>query len=98
MLPLGLDTAAQGLYDAADQGFLGLDYPSLDPKPSGKTIVVYGASSSVGAQAILLATASGAKVVAVASEHNFDFCKSLGATEVRATTSTDISTCCSLQS
>lgn len=82
MLPLGLDTAATGLYDSHDKGFLGLDYPSLNPKPSGKTIVVYGGSSSVGAQTIMLATASGAKVIAVASEHNFDFCKSLGASEV----------------
>lgn len=83
MLPLGLDTAAQGLYDSRDKGFMGLEYPSLNPKPSGKTIVVYGGSSSVGAQAIMLATASGAKVVAVASEHNFEFCKGIGATEVR---------------
>lgn len=86
VLPLGFDTAATGLYDSTDKGFLGLEYPSLNPKPSGKTIVVYGASSSVGTQAIMLAAASGAKVVAVASEHNFDFCKSLGASEVRSLT------------
>ena len=82
VLPLALDTAAQGLYDSAEKGFLGLDYPSLNPKPSGKTIVVWGGSSSVGALTIQLAVASGAKVVAVASEHNFDFCKKCGASEV----------------
>lgn len=85
VLPLGFDTAATGLYDAKDKGCLALEYPSLNPKPSGKTIVVYGGSSSVGTQAIMLAVASGAKVVAVASEHNFDFCKSLGATAVQIT-------------
>lgn len=87
VLPLGFDTAATGLYDSTGKGCLGLEYPSLSPKPSGKTVVIYGASSSVGTQAIMLAVASGAKVVAVASEHNFELCKSLGASEVRSSTS-----------
>lgn len=82
VLPLGLDTAATGLYDSLDKGCLALVYPSLNPQPSGKTIVVYGGSSSVGTQAIMLAVASGAKVVAVASEHNFEYCRGVGASEV----------------
>ncbi|KAK4499172.1 hypothetical protein PRZ48_009685 [Zasmidium cellare] len=81
VLPLALDTAGHGLYDSQEKGFLGLDYPSLNPKPSGKTILVWGGSSSVGALAIQLATASGAKVISVASKHNLDFLKSLGAVE-----------------
>ncbi len=82
VLPLALDTAAVGLYSSASDGFLGLPMPSLEPRPSGKTIVVWGGSSSVGALVIQLSVASGAKVVAVASEHNHDFCKRIGATEV----------------
>lgn len=81
VIPLALDTAAHGLYDSKDKGFLGLDYPSLTPSPSGKTVLVWGGSSSVGALTVQLAVASGAKVVTVASKHNLDFVKSLGATE-----------------
>ena len=58
-----------------------MPYPSLNPQPLNKTILVWGGSSSVGALAIQLATASGAKVVAVASKHNHDFVKKLGAVE-----------------
>ncbi|KAK5111694.1 hypothetical protein LTR62_004800 [Meristemomyces frigidus] len=81
VLPLALDTAAVGLYSAHPAG-LALPQPSLHPQPSGKTVLVWGGSSSVGALAIQLAVASGAKVVATASKHNFDFCKSCGASEV----------------
>lgn len=49
------------------------------PTQSGKTLVVYGGSSSVGALTIQLAVASGAHVIAIASSHNHDFVKSLGA-------------------
>lgn len=79
VLPLAIDTAAHGLYDSRDKNYLGLQHPSLDPKPSGKTIFVWGGSSSVGALAIQLATASGAKVVTTASARNHDFVKKLGA-------------------
>lgn len=83
VLPLALDTAAVGLYSSASEGQgLGLPFPSLDPKPCGKTIVVWGGSSSVGAITIQLAAASGAKVITTASTHNADFCKKLGAAEV----------------
>lgn len=83
VLPLAVDTALVGLCSPAAEGKgLGLAFPSLTPKPSGKTIVVWGGSSSVGALAIQLATAAGAKVVAVASKANFDFCKRCGAVDV----------------
>ena len=81
VLPLALDTAAAGLYGSRKDGFMGLENPTLTPTQSGKTLVVYGASSSVGALVIQLAVASGVYVIAVASEHNHDFCKSLGASE-----------------
>jgi len=81
VLPLAVDTAALGLYDLREKGFIGLPYPSLSPTSLGKTILVWGGSSSVGALAIQLAVASGAKVVAVASSHNHELVKGLGASE-----------------
>ncbi|CAK4033628.1 Zinc-binding alcohol dehydrogenase domain-containing cipB [Lecanosticta acicola] len=81
VLPLAVDTAGHGLYDSREKGFMGLPHPSLEPKPSGKTILIWGASGSVGALATQLATASGAKVIAVASARNHNFVKQLGAAE-----------------
>ena len=81
VLPLAVDTAIVGLCSEQPKG-LGLPFPSLDPKAIGKTIVVWGGSSSVGALCIQLARAAGCKVITVSSSHNFDFCKRCGATEV----------------
>ncbi|KAF1850067.1 putative zinc-binding alcohol dehydrogenase domain-containing protein cipB [Cucurbitaria berberidis CBS 394.84] len=63
---------------------LGLPYPSLeDPVQSvGKTLVVYGGSSSVGSMATQLATAAGIHVIAIAGAHNFDLSKRCGAAQV----------------
>lgn len=60
----------------------GLPYPSRVPTSSGKTLIVYGGSSSVGSMTIQLATAVGIKVISIASAHNFDMSKSCGAVEV----------------
>ena len=81
VLPLAFDTAAVGLYSTGE-GFLALPHPSLKSSSTGKTLVVWGGSSSVGALAIQLAVASGLKVVATASKHNADFVKKCGASEV----------------
>lgn len=78
-LPLSLSTAAHGLYS---EGHLGLPLPTNDPKASGKTILIWGGSGSVGAAAIQLAVASGLDVVSTSSPKNFDFVKSLGAKDV----------------
>ena len=63
---------------------LGLPYPSLEhPVPSsGKTLVVYGGSSSVGSMTTQLATAAGIHVISIAGAHNFDFSKRCGAAQV----------------
>jgi NADPH:quinone reductase-like Zn-dependent oxidoreductase len=82
VLPLAFDNAAVGLYSPASEGFIGLPFPSANPPSSDKTIVLWGGSSSVGALVTQLAVASGVKVVATASEHNFDFCKRCGASQV----------------
>jgi NADPH:quinone reductase-like Zn-dependent oxidoreductase len=80
VIPLALNTAGHGLY-GTDEGFLALPWPSLDASLIGKTILVWGGSSSVGALTIQLAVASGVKVVAVAGKSNHELVKSLGACE-----------------
>lgn len=82
VIPLALDTAAVGLLTDTSEGGLGLSYPSLKPAPTDKTIFVWGGSSSVGTLVTQLAVASGARVVTTASQHNFEFCKKNGASEV----------------
>jgi NADPH:quinone reductase-like Zn-dependent oxidoreductase len=59
-----------------------LPYPSLEPVSSGKTLVVYGGSSSVGSMTTQLATAAGIKVISIASAGNFGFSRSCGAVDV----------------
>lgn len=61
---------------------LGLPYPSLEPAPSSKTLVVYGGSSSVGSMTTQLATAAGIKVISIASARNFELSRSCGAVRV----------------
>jgi NADPH:quinone reductase-like Zn-dependent oxidoreductase len=80
VVPLGLSTAAAALYQ---KGFLNLPYPKTgSTKSSGKSILIWGGSSSVGGNAIQLAVASGVQVVATCSKRNFDYVKGLGATHV----------------
>jgi NADPH:quinone reductase-like Zn-dependent oxidoreductase len=79
VLPLGIGTAAVGLYQA-DQ--LGLRHPTLEPQASGEVVLIWGASSSVGCNAVQLATASGYEVIATASPRNADLVRGLGATRV----------------
>ena len=61
---------------------LALPYPSLAPKPIGKTIVVNGGSSSVGSMTTQIATAAGLDVVAITSSRNFEFSRKCGAAGV----------------
>ena len=79
VLPLGLSTAACGLFQ---KDYLALRHPSLAPTPTGKTLLVWGGSTSVGSNAIQLAVAAGYDVVATASPRNFDYCRGLGARAV----------------
>ncbi len=78
VLPLALSTAACGLFQK-DQ--LGLQYPSTSPKPTGKTLLIWGGSTSVGCNAIQLAVAAGYDVITTCSPKNFAYVKSLGATQ-----------------
>ncbi|CAD0042387.1 unnamed protein product [Aureobasidium pullulans] len=53
-----------------------------DAVSSGKVILIWGGSSSVGSTAIQLAVASGVQVITTASKHNHDYCSKLGAKAV----------------
>ena len=79
VLPLAVSTASSGLFQ---KDYLGLQHPSANAKPTGETVLVWGGSTSVGSNAVQLAAAAGYEVIATASPRNFDYVKSLGASEV----------------
>ncbi|GHA21600.1 hypothetical protein GCM10007989_16170 [Devosia pacifica] len=79
VLPLALCTAASALFQ---RDFLALPAPERAAPRSGKTVLVWGGSTSVGVNAIQLAVAAGYEVVATASPHNFAYLKQLGAKAV----------------
>jgi NADPH:quinone reductase-like Zn-dependent oxidoreductase len=75
VLPLGISTAAAGLYQ---KHFLALPLPGKNNSLE-RAVLIWGGSSSVGSCAIQLAVASGAEVYTTASPRNFEYCKKLGA-------------------
>ena len=79
VLGLGFDTAASCLFmDAC----LGLEYPKMGEEKKEKgTLLVWGASSSVGSCGVQLATQAGYEVVGVASKRNHDMVKACGAVQ-----------------
>ncbi|CAM6103544.1 unnamed protein product [Calypogeia fissa] len=79
VLPLGLSTAACGMYQ---KEYLNLHLPSVTPKPTGQVVLVWGGASSVGSNGIQLGVASGYEVFETASAKNFDYVKKLGASQV----------------
>jgi len=79
VLPLGLSTAACALFQ---KDYLGLPFPTTSPNPSGKTLLVWGGSTSVGCNTVQLAIAAGYEVITTASAKNHDYLKKLGAVEV----------------
>ena len=76
VIPLGLSTAACGLF-MKDQ--LALQFPSVPARPTGKTVVIWGGSTSVGCNAIQLAKSAGYEVITTSSPKNFEYLKKLGA-------------------
>ncbi|MCJ1416039.1 hypothetical protein MMC32_002374 [Xylographa parallela] len=78
VLPLGINTAASCLFMGAT---LGLQAPSVDGAITsrGQTLVVWGASSSVGACGVQMAAQAGYEVVGVASRRNHAMVRGLGA-------------------
>lgn len=80
VIPLGLSTAASGLFQ---DGFLNLQFPTEPPqKQTEKTLLIWGGASSVGSNAIQLAVAAGYEVITTASPKNFEYVKKLGASQV----------------
>ena len=79
VMPLGLSTAACALFQ---KDYLALPFPTMSPTPSGKTLLIWGGSTSVGCNAVQLAAAAGYEVIATASPKNHDYLKKLGAVEV----------------
>lgn len=63
---------------------LGLPLPTLSSAhlPIGKTLVVYGASSSVGSMTTQIATAAGVNVIAIAGAKNHSLVQQCGATKI----------------
>lgn len=78
VLPLTLSTAATGLFQ---KDCLALKYPTLNPKPNGEALLVWAGSTSVGSNAIQLATAAGYEVFTTASPKNFEYVTRLGASQ-----------------
>lgn len=80
VLGLGTNTASSCLFTAS---CLGLSPPQTDgSKPGqGKTLLVWGASSSVGSCGVQLASQAGYEVVGVASKRNHGLLQKCGAVE-----------------
>ena len=76
VLPLGVSTAACGLFQSQQ---LGMQRPSIDPTPTGETLLVWGGATSVGTNAIQLARAAGYDVITTCSPRNDGLVRSLGA-------------------
>ncbi len=76
VLPLALSTASTGLFQP---DHLGLPLPTVNPPERHETVLVWGASTSVGSNAVQLARCSGYRVLGTASPRNFDYVRSLGA-------------------
>ncbi|TWI70058.1 alcohol dehydrogenase-like protein [Pseudoduganella lurida] len=76
VLPLGVSTAACALFQ---DGFLGLAPPRVQRQPRSETVIVWGGSTSVGANAIQLAVAAGYDVLTTCSPGNFEYVRTLGA-------------------
>lgn len=79
VIPLGLSTAACAMFEK-DQ--LGLQWPTSPPnKHTGKTLLLWAGSTSVGCNALQLAVAAGYDVITTCSPRNFALVKKLGASE-----------------
>jgi len=80
VLPLGISTASAGLFEKST---LNLELPTEPARPfNGKTVIIWGGSTSVGCNAIQLAVAAGYEVFSTASPKNHEYLKTLGASQV----------------
>ncbi|KAJ5973370.1 alcohol dehydrogenase [Penicillium waksmanii] len=77
VLPISISTASSALFVQ-----LKAPLPSLNSQSTGKKVLIWGGSSSVGSSAIQLARASGLEVITTARSANHALVKQLGATDV----------------
>ncbi|KAJ5918165.1 hypothetical protein N7454_010540 [Penicillium verhagenii] len=87
VLPLGLSTAAAGLFQ---DDFLKLQLPTEPRRASGDALLIWGSAGSVGSNAIQLGVAAGYEVFTTSSPKNFDYVKTLGAAQVFDYNSPDV--------
>jgi NADPH:quinone reductase-like Zn-dependent oxidoreductase len=73
---LTITTASFSLFG---KDYLHLGFPKLRAEKKGKSVLVWGGSSSAGSNAIQMATAAGYDVVTTCSPANFGYVKDLGA-------------------
>ncbi|CEN60310.1 hypothetical protein ASPCAL02751 [Aspergillus calidoustus] len=84
VLPLGVSTASAALFQPVPDG-MGLELPTLDQEQRDRVsatkaaVLVWGATSSVGSNAVQMAAAAGYDVIATASRTNFETVRRLGA-------------------
>jgi NADPH:quinone reductase-like Zn-dependent oxidoreductase len=78
VLPMCLSTAACGLFQ---KDYLALQYPTVPPKPTGKSLLAWGGATSVRSNGIQLAVAAGYEVITATSPKNFDSVRKLGASQ-----------------
>lgn len=76
VLPLAVSTSASALFQADN---LGLQLPTSNATPTGKVVLIWGGSTSLGACAIQLVVAAGYDVATTASGRNLDAMRGLGA-------------------
>ena len=76
VMPLAISTATAGLFAPE---FLALPLPTTKPAPTGKALLIWGGSGSVGVTAVQLAAAAGVEVIATASSRNHALVKRAGA-------------------
>ena len=79
VIPMGISVGACGLFE---KDMLALEYPTVKPTPKGKTVLIWGGSTSMGCNAIQLAVSAGYEVLSTSSPKNFDLIKKLGASQV----------------
>ncbi|KAL6721660.1 hypothetical protein ACLMJK_000764 [Lecanora helva] len=80
VFPLCITTSAWSLFG---KEYLALrSLPTLNPKKTGQSVLIWGGSSAVGSNAIQLAKAAGYEVITTCSPHNFDYVKNLGANKI----------------
>jgi NADPH:quinone reductase-like Zn-dependent oxidoreductase len=81
VIPLGLSTAATALFHAYFL-FLNRPFAPLGRSPLPQVVLVWGGSTSVGCNAIQLASSAGYEVVTTCSPKNFEYVTNLGAIAV----------------